>query len=258
MSRHLVQLNTWPTPTITYVYVCLQAGKCDTVGEADAMESTKCDDVLWSCGRRSLAGDSGRETKRVFQRFKSFPLPPAETPKLHCWCRKKLPSQRHTLQNHLHGSFEAQNSSWNTSAMSLFSSCQQTLSCTCQAYCTLANPTRLRRQHHTCVLQSLQRPASISESQSTGSHCYKSARKLACRALWHAAQHRRRQMSSSNATRFEDGEAESTGVTTNFDDDELTALDGETSGHAWTATAAPPGMPRPSTSTSCKGCPASF
>ena len=147
------------------------------------------------------------------------------------------------LEYHLHGPVEAQHVLWNTSAMSMFCSRQQTLSCTCQPYCTLANPTCFRRQHHTCVLQSLQQAASVSESQSTGSHSHKPARKLACRPLWHAAQHRHRQPSRSNATRFEDGEAESTGVTNAFDDDELTALDGEARGHGRIAAAAPPGMP---------------
>jgi hypothetical protein len=178
---------------------------------------------------------------REFQRFSSFSQPPAEAPKLQCWCRN-LPSQRHMLQHHLYGPFEARNFLWNTSAMSMFSSRQQTLSCTCQPYCTLANPTCFRRQHHTCVLPSLQQPAASLQLRRSGSHSHKSAPELACRPLWHAAQHRRHLL-SCNATRFEDGEAETNGVTNNFDDDELTALDGETRGHARIATAAPPGMP---------------
>lgn len=107
----------------------------------------------------------------------------------------------------------------------MFSSRQQTLSCTCKPHCTVANPTRLRRQHHTCVLQSLQQPAASLESRRSGSHSHRSARELACRPLWHAAQQQRQRL-SCNATAFEDGEAQSTGITTKFDDDELTALDG--------------------------------
>ena len=184
-------------------------------------------------------------------------LPPAAPPKSRVSevCRRR-PSVG-TVHPPLARQSEAQHFLWNTSAMSMFSSRKQTLNCTCKSHCTVANPTRLRRQHHTCVLQSLRQPAASSQSRRSGSRSHKSARELACRPLWHAAQHRR-QLLFCNATRFEDGEAEATGITNNFDDDELTALDGKTSGHAWTATAAPPGMPRPSTSTSCKGCPASF
>ena len=113
----------------------------------------------------------------------------------------------------------------------MFSSRQQPLNCTCKSHCTVANPTRLRRQRHTCVLQSLQQPAASFELRRSGSHSHKSALDLACSPLWHAAQQRRQRL-FCHATRYEDGEAESTGTTNIFDDDELTALDGEARGHA--------------------------
>lgn len=223
----------------------MSAGTCYIAGEADATENTQCDDGLWRLWSQKeclLATVAGKLRGEGIPKVQVVPTPAGWTAEIAVLlsgvCRR-----RPTCASPLARRFEAEHFLWNTSAMSMFSSRQQTLNRTCKSHCTVANPTRLRRQHHTCVLQSLQQAASISESQSTGSHSHKSARKLACRPLWHAAQHRRRQLSRSNATRFEDGEAESTGVTNAFDDDELTALDGEIRDYARIATAAPPGMP---------------